>query len=284
MLEKTTQHISIFDFSNYRDFLMKRGLPNGLYGHTKNNLAHLANELGYKSPSSLSMVLSGERFPSDEMVERLCGHFKMNGREKRYMKLLIELDKKTKKNKDTKDILEQIEKASTEKNSLSIDLKQFSTISEWYYIAIKQLIDTPNFIEDEDWIYKRLRKKVTPSQIRTALSHLQELNIVKRDHTSRLQVVSPGLITTNDVPSSAIRRHHVGMLERASEAILEQPVEQRQINSTTLRIKLEDMSEAKRAIFDFLKEFASRFLDEEASDVYQFNIQLFQLTKEIGHQ
>lgn len=263
---------------------MKRGLPNGLYGHTRNNLATLARELGYKSPSSLSMVLSGERFPSDEMVERLCSHFKMTSREKRYFKLLIDLDKKSKKNQDTKDTLEQIQRASTEKNSFAIDLKQFSTISEWYYIAIKQLIDTKDFIEDEDWIYRRLRKKVTPSQIRTALTHLQELEIVKRDDKGRLQVISPGLITTNDVPSSAIRRHHVGMLERASESIFEQTIDQRQVNSTTLRIRQEDLTDAKRAIFDFLKEFASRFQSEESCDVYQFNIQLFQLTKEVGDQ
>lgn len=279
MLDKTTTHISIFDFSNYRDFLMKRGLPNGLYGHTKNNLATLARNLGYKSPSSLSMVLSGERFPSEEMVERLCNHFRMTSREKRYLKLLIELEKKSKKNQDTKEILEQIQRASTEKNSFAIDLKQFSTISEWYYIAIKQLIDTQDFIEDENWIYRRLRKKVTPSQIRTALTHLQELEIVKRDEKGKLQVVSPGLITTNDVPSGAIRRHHVGMLERASEAIFEQSVDQRQLNSTTLRIRPEDLGDAKRAIFDFLKEFASRFMNEEANDIYQFNIQLFQLTQ-----
>lgn len=284
MKEMAGEHISIFDFSSYRDYLMKRGLPHGLYGHSKYNLTFLANELGYKSPSSLSMVLKGERLPSDEMVERLAQYFKMTSREKRYFKLLIEFDKKSRKNKDTKDILEQIQKSSTEKNSFAIDLKQFSSISEWYYIALKQLIDTPNFIEDEEWIHKRLRKKVTPSQIRTALTHLLELEIVKRDDKGQLQVVRPGLITTNDIPSGAIKRHHYGMLERASEAIFEQEVEERQINSTTLRIKNEDLTEAKRAIFDFLKEFAARFADDDAKEVYQFNIQLFMLTKMVGQQ
>lgn len=284
MKERTQQHITLFDFSNYRDYLMKRGLPHGLYGHSKYNLSYLASELGYKSPSSLSMVLKGERLPSDEMVERIAQYFKMTSREKRYLKLLIEFDKRQRKNQDTKDIMELIQKSSTEKNSLAIDLKQFATISEWYYTAIKQLIGTADFVEDEEWIHRRLRKKVTPSQIRTALLHLQELGIVKRDSTGSLKVVAQGLITTNDIPSSAIKRHHFGMLERASEAIFEQEVDERQINSTTLKLRSEDVSEAKRAIFDFLKEFAARFAYEEASEVYQFNIQLFKLTKTVGNQ
>ena len=168
-----------------------------------------------------------------------------------------------------------------EKNSFAIDLTRFSTISEWYYVAIKQLISTKDFVEDENWIYKRLRKKVTLGQIKVALKNLEDLEIIKRDEQGKLKVIKPGLITSNDVPSSAIRKHHYGMMELGMQALLEQNVEQRQINSTSLKINKNDLPEAKKFIFDFIKEFASRFHIDESSNIYQLNVQLFELSKEI---
>lgn len=282
MKEISVDHISIFDFKDFRDFLTKRGLPNGLYAHTSKNLVTWANRLGYKSPSSLSMVLKGQRLPSEEMIDKIARDFKMTSRESRYFKFLVEHEKKRNRGEDTLDVLERIKALTHERSAFSIDLKQFSTISEWYYMAIKQLIDTNHFVEDEEWIYRRLRKKVTPSQIRTAIQDLLDLDIISRDNNGQLFVVHHGLITSNDIPSSAIKRHHHGMLTQAMDAIFEQAVSERQVNSTTLKIKQEDIPEAKRTIYDFLKEFCERFGDDHKNgEVHQFNIQLFKLTQEV---
>ncbi len=273
--------ISIFDFNDYKAFLTKRGLPQGFYTHSSKNLNTWAKRLGYKSASSLSMVLNGERLPSEEMIDKFAVDLKMSSREKRYFELLIELEKRKRKNQDISEVLGKIKKSCTEKNSFAIDLTRFSTISEWYYVAIKQLISTKDFVEDENWIYKRLRKKVTLGQIKIALKNLEELEIIKRDEKGKFNVIKPGLITSNDVPSSAIRKHHHGMMELAMQALLEQNIDQRQINSTSLKINKTDLPEAKKFIFDFIKEFASRFHIDDSSNIYQLNVQLFELSKEI---
>lgn len=275
--------VSLFDFNDFRAYLIKKGLPHGLYAHSSKNLNTWAKRLGYKSASSLSMVLTGDRLPSEEMVDKFALDLKMSAREKRYFKLLIELEKRKKKNQDVGEVLVSIKKACTEKNSFAIDLNLFTTISEWYYIAIKQLITTETFVEDENWIYRRLRKKVTLGQIKVALKTLEELEIIQRDETGRLRVIKPGLITSNDVPSSAIRKHHHGMMELGMQALVEQGVEQRQINSTSMKIKKADLPEAKKFIFDFIKEFASRYYADDSDDLYQLNVQFFELSKEVSN-
>lgn len=280
-MEQIDHLINIFDFTDYKAFLLKKGLPRGHYSHGHKNLNNWAKRLGYKSPSSLSMILSGERLPSEQMIKKISKDLKLTPRETRYFKLLVELEKTQKQNKDSGKIQEEIKKLNTEKNSYQIDLKNFTTISEWYYLAIKQLISTPNFIEDEQWIYKRLRKKVSIGQIRLALKDLEDLEIIKRDTTGRFQVIKPGLITSNDVPSSAIRKHHSGMIELAKTALIEQDVNERQINSTTLKVNSADIPEAKKFIFDFIKEFAARFNCDASENIYQLNVQLFELTKDI---
>ncbi len=271
--------ISIFDFENYRDFLIKAGLPDGLYSHTSNNLQTWSKRLGYKSSSSLIMILKGQRSPSFEMLGALAEDLKMNAKEKVYFDLLIQLEKVIKKNKDPKKILEKLSKLNANQITTSLGLKEFSTISEWYFFTIKQLISTPSFIENEEWIYKRLRKKVTPSQIKNALSIMLEKKILKRGRRGELVVLKEDLITSNDVPSSAIRRHHFGMINRALEAIEEQDVKDRQISSVTMKIKDEDLESAKKSIFDFVNEFNSKYTSNDADELFQMNMQFFKHTK-----
>jgi uncharacterized protein (TIGR02147 family) len=276
--------ISIFDFDNYRDFLLKVGMPNGLYSHSSNNLQTWSKRLGYKSSSSLTMVLKGQRLPSSEMQVAISEDLKMSIKEKNYFSLLIQLEKCNKKNKDPEKILEKISKLNSDKQVIPFGINQFSTISEWYFLAIKQLISTSSFVEDIEWIYRRLRKKVTPSQIKTALGIMLETQVIGRDFNGELVVLKEGLITTNNVPSSAIRRHHYGMINRALEAIDEQDVTERQISSVTMKIKEEDLESAKECIFEFIKDFNNKFSCSEAEELFQMNMQFFKHTKEIKKQ
>ena len=273
--------ISLFDFDDYRDYLVKVGMPDGLYSHTSNNLQSWALRLGYKSPSSLTMVIKGQRSPSFEMINALSEDLEMTMKEKQYLMLLVQLEKATKKKKDTKEILEKIAEINTGSTAISLGLKEFSAISEWYFLAIKQLISTPSFIEDEDWIFKKLRKKVTPSQIRNSLNIMMEMKTIGRDENGKLIVLKEGLLTTNDVPSSAIKRHHFGMINRALEAIDEQSVKERQVTSVTMKVKPDDVDAAKKYIFEFIKDFNEKFSTTEADDLYQLNTQFFRHTREV---
>lgn len=283
-IEVAQPKISIFDFDDYRDYLIKVGMPDGLYSHTSNNLQAWASRLGYKSPSSLTMVLKGQRTPSSDMVRTLSEDLKMTIKEKEYFQLLIQLEKAHKKNKDPKELLLKLSSLNSEKKAISLGLKEFSAISEWYFLAIKQLISTPAFIEDEDWIYKKLRKKATPSQIKNAISIMLEMKTIGRDEDGKLIVLKEGLLTTNDVPSSAIKRHHFGMINRALEAINEQDVSERQVTSLTMKIKDEDLAEAKQYIFEFIKDFNEKFSTTEANELFQLNMQFFKHTKNFVNQ
>ncbi|MGI4991845.1 DUF4423 domain-containing protein [Halobacteriovorax sp. GFR7] len=273
--------VSIFDFESYCDFLIKAGMPDGLYSHTANNLKTWANRLGYKSPSSLTMVIKGQRSPSLEMIHALSEDLKLNMKEKQYFMLLVQLEKAQKKNKDTKEILKKIAALNLKENAISLSLKEFNAISDWYFLAIKQLISMPSFVEDIQWIHLKLRKKVPLKQIKYAIETMLETKTIGRDEEGRLIVLKEGLITTNDVPSSAIKRHHHGMINRALESIEEQSVNERQITAVTMKVKESDIAEAKKYIFDFIKDFNEKFSTNDADNLYQLNTQFFSHTGQV---
>ncbi len=280
-MELSTREIkpSIFDFEDYREYLKAACFPNGKYNHTSGTLSIWAKKLGYKSPSSLTMVLNGDRVPSRDMINSLGKELKLSVKERQYLDLQVDLDRAKRKGKDPTDLLKRLSIIAPGKNNIQLSLNQFSLISKWYFYVIKQLISTPGFIEDYDWIFKRLDRKVTPSQIKYAIDALLELGIVKRDESGNLTPAERGVISPNDIPSSALKNHHTGMMERAAEALREKPVEERQISSLTFRMNPEDLPKAKERVFKFIQEFNEEFANDNGLEVFQLNAQLFGHTR-----
>lgn len=272
---------NIFDFQNYREFLLAAGLPDGMYSHTSNNLKNWAKRLGYRSPSSLTMVIKGQRVASPNMVDALIEDLKLTKREGKHLKLLVELEKSQREGKDATNILKELARLSTQEKSFKISLHEFNAISDWHSIVIKQLIDTPDFIYDLEWIHRRLRRKVSISQIKTTIEALLDLELVKKTKDGGLVPLKKGFVTPNDIPSNAIKNHHEGMVIQGLKAIREQEPAQRQIVGNTLKVDEENLPEAKEAIFDFVKEFNERFSSGKSSNLYQLNIQFFTHTANI---
>jgi uncharacterized protein (TIGR02147 family) len=277
---KINSSISIFEFENYRDYLMAAGFPKGNYNGQSNTLQKWSSRLGYKSPSSLNMVLKGSRHPSREMQRALFRDLNLSANEAEFFELLIEKEKAFEKGKSDPLILERLEKLSGGKNSFSLSLKEFSLVSKWYFLVIKQLVSTPEFLEDIDWIHRKLRKKVSQKNIRYALKTLEELALIKRDKDNKLIPNENPLKIGNGVSSLALQTHHGSMIEQGFHALTELPAEMRQVSSVTLKMPADRIQEAQDYLYKVLEDFDKKFFSENCNDVYQLNLQLFPHTNE----
>ena len=276
---KSKTKISVFDFRDFKDYLNAVGFPDGNYNHQSNTLTKWAKRLGYRSPSSLTMVLNGQRLPSQEMVRTLIDDLKLQGKEKEYFELLVEHGRLQKRKKSSDSVLSRLNKLNNRTEYFQIDMSHFNTISKWYYLVIKQLVSAPDFIEDIDWIVKKLRRKVTAAQVKKALTDLETLGFIKR-LDGKIIKSEQATVTSNDIPSSAIKEHHTGMMQMAAEALYEQPIEKRQISSLTFKMNAQKLVQAKEELMNFLKDFNEKYSDGLASEVYQLNLQLFSHTRE----
>lgn len=271
---------SIFEFKDYKDFLKTVGLPHGKYSHSSQTLQKWAKRLGYRSPSSLTMILNGQRYPSRDMIKSLSRDLDLSIKEIEYFELLIDLERAKKKDKNTEKISSRLNQLSGIRNTHQVSLDEFRYVSEWYFVAIKQLIDAKDFIEDAEWIRNKLRKKVTPGQVRYAIQVMLDLSVLVRDENGHLQInQKPWRTGSEKISSAAIRKHHAGMINLAMESIEEQEIEERHLSSLTLKFDMKKMEEAKAFIHRMLEEFDQKFCNEESRDLYQFNLQLFGLSK-----
>lgn len=280
--ETSPAALSIFQFDDYSEFLNSYVNLFAKYTHGPYNLTNWSKRLGYKSPSSLTMVLNKQRIPPVRMVHRLAEDFKLTASETKYFVLLVEIEKLKSKGKDFTAQLREAHCISKKKKYQKINLDQFSIVSDWYCFVIKRLVTCKNYIQDIDWIYRSLRKKVSKPQIKEALDKLKSVGLIE-EVNGRYIDPKKKLHTGDQVATAAIKNHHRGMIGQALDALDEQSVESRMFQGLTLNMnKCEDLKGAFEDIREFITEFNAKYSNESNSDsVYQLNIQLFEHTKEV---
>lgn len=279
------ERVSIFDFPDYRSYLRSK-VAEGMYspsGIRQGNLDRLAEKLGYRSPSSLSMVLSGERPPSENLIQELSQHWRLPAAERDYLRLLVQFEKAQKKGKDVTALSQRMQRLNKKNASLHrLAAAEFEYIKDWHFLVIRELVYTADFQADPHWISRRLRRKITLSQARHALETLEQLGLLVRDDQGKLRPTKGFVETNHDIPSLAIRQHHKGMLQRAAEALDEQAVDKRQFGALTLRVDPARIPEVKEALLKTLKDFHAEFASTDANSVYQLSLQFFEHTKPVG--
>jgi uncharacterized protein (TIGR02147 family) len=267
-----------YNFDLFKDFFEYhlRAKNTDADGRKIDTLHSLAKKLGYNSPSTLSMISSGERLPSRELLEALLDAWTISPTERERIRLKVEIEKKSRKGKNHAHLISEFNRLTPYHK---IDLKNYNLVQDWFVLIIKLLISTPGFVEDPQAISLKLRKKVTPAQVKKTLALLTETGLVARDPiTGQLRVQQDRTITSNDIPSEAIRENHKGMIRRALESVEEQSITQRHLNSLALQFDMEKMAEAKKRILDFVTQFNDEFHSEKSDQIYQLNVQLFEHT------
>lgn len=272
--------MTLFEFSDYREFIKYRvsRLVYNSAGRKKSNLAKICADLGYSSRSLLSMVMNGERLPSDEFCEALIHHWKIPKKESEYLRLQVQLDRKKRAGEDTRKIDEAILALLTKRNIYTFRERDFSMLREWHHLVIKEMVGSPGFREDPKWIADALGKKITEFQAAHSLKKMQEIGILDRDASGKLRVKSDLTETSHDIPSRDIRSHQKEMIQRALEAMEERPMQERFFNTLTLKVDPARLAELREMLLECVRKLNSDFSSSNTNSVHQINIQFFEHT------
>lgn len=172
--------------------------------------------------------------------------------------------------------IDSIQVASDLKNYM-MDDKYFKIISEWEYYAFLQLLRVKDFKPDMDWIAKRLG--VGEPRVHQVIRHLLDLGFIKEETKKGYVRTTPSLETSDGVESEALQASHRDSLEYAKVKLDTVPVELRDFSSVTLSINTQKIPQAKAIIREFQEKLHALLSSGTQDEVYQFNCQLFPLTK-----
>jgi uncharacterized protein (TIGR02147 family) len=223
------------DFRKYlRSELGERCARNPSY-----SLRAFAKQIGL-SPSHLSRVLSGSKSLSQSAALRVASELNLNEKQTSYFFRLVSADKmdETEKRKALEKVALPVEQGIR-----MLDLERFQVISEWYHLPLYELVRARGFRSDPRWIAHRLG--ISVAEVRSSLDKLKSLGLLKTQD-KKIEIAETGNVeTTDEIASSAIRKHHSGMCEKAREAVKTQAVSQREFQSVHFAFQKSQMKKAK---------------------------------------
>ncbi len=273
--------VDVFRYHDYRAFLA------AYYEHKKPqgfSYRAFARAAGLGAPNYLQLVILGRRNLTGEMARRFAETCGLGQEAADYFVTLVAFNQAS----DNTERNQQYRKLSSfrrYRRAHKLELCEAAYHSAGFLPAIRELVLSPAFREDPDWIAQSLWPPIKPVEARQALDTLIELGLLQRDARGALTQSSRVVSTGAETTGMHITNYHAEMMQRATAAMSLVPARERDISSLTLCLGSNALAEVKQRIQAFrreLLELADR--EESPSQVVQVNFQLFPLTRDTARE
>jgi transcriptional regulator with XRE-family HTH domain len=168
------------------------------------------------------------------------------------------------------------------KDFQQISLDTFALLSEWFHYAILSLLELPDAQLNSIWIAKRLG--ITPLEARLAISRLKRLNLISNIDGKWRQSSRP-LKVENTKSTTATRKYHRQILQKAEESLENDPFETRDFSSMTFAVDPRLIPFARKRIQEFRRQLVKE-LEQMGTpqEVYQLAVQIYPVTRKPGEK
>lgn len=222
------------------------------------------------APAELSLILNGKRRITYPKATQILDRLSIDPSQR--TSLLASVPRRLERKKKFGSI-----------NYIQLSTDEFRVIADWHYLAILSLAETASFQSDTSWIAQRLgiRKRDAKSAIDTLL----RLGLIQSEKTrNEVRWVPTGkkFTTTNDIPSSPIRKNHAQGLELAKSALQNVPFELREFGASVIAADPNLLPKAKLRLRKLRREIAHLLEGGNKSEVYRLSVQLIPLSRSIN--
>lgn len=251
-----------------------------IYAHRKvrnprYSLRALSRDLGI-SAQRLSEVLNGEHGMSVSTARKMAEKLGFNEAESDYFcDLLTSIHGRSEVERAA--ATERVHKVRSHSRYRKITADAFDILSEWYYLALLELVDIHGGQSTVDVLSEELDLNVTT--VEQAIAKLESFGFLSLQDGAVKRIETP-LLFSSETPSTKIREFHVQILQRAILAIGGFGSDQRASRSAVISFSPGDFAAAKADINRFDEAFTGRFESRSPdAEVYCLSVQLFPMTQ-----
>lgn len=277
MVMNSSQKISVFDYTNYRQYLadyydeQKAGNPAFSY-------RYFAAKAGYNSSGMYKDIVNGRTNIKPGFITKLSRAIKHSRREEEYFENMV-LFNQAKGNEEKKKYFERMMRFYNSK-AFRVDSAQYEFYSRWYYSAIRDMLAIGKFSDDFHEIARSLNPPIRPEQAKRAIHVLKKLGFIERNQRGYYQSVSKIISTGDEVRSVSVKNFQQEMIDLAKEALDRHPPRNRNISTITFSISKDAYQQIEAELVSCRKRILGLVERSRNEDrVYQLNLQLFPLTK-----
>lgn len=271
---------NLFDFDNYQLYL-KEWFAWQKFSTKNYSYREFSTATGFKSPNQLLLIIQGKRNITRATLPKICRTLNLGHSEKKYFSELVRFNQAS----DMPEKKRRLKKISSHFLNRDIFLKkdQYHYLTNWFYTAIRELVTLKDFIEDGEWIAKKLGHRVSPRQALKAIAELLKLNLLARNPQGKLVQTSHYVSTGSEVQNVAAFLYHDQMINIAKESLASLSEKKRNVSALSFTLREKDYEMVVTEINAFRKHMITLLttrdkLDED-DDLFQLNVHLFPLTR-----
>ena len=273
----------IYDYVDYRAFLSD-SLAHIQTKNSKYPATAYVRQAGFgeNSRGYFNLIMNGKRNLSSSTVLGFARTLKLSEKETFHFENLVHYNQATTEKEKTL-YFERINKNMKGKTSPAFELlkSQYNYFSQWYMVAIRELVSLDSFKEDYDFIAKKLRNKVAKKEIIEAINDLITLGLLGRDANGKL-IQTDDLInfTDNSMNYTVVNALHSQFLDKAKETLSEDAYTNRSASCVVLATDKENFDKIREEVKAFREHIMNKYATNNAKVdcVLNLGIQLNHIT------
>ncbi len=231
------------------------------------------------SSALLKLVMDGRRNLTPATTEKFINGLGLRGTEADYFRILVRYTQAVKdveRNRHFTRLRQYMERRKV--NTLPLD--QYDYLSNWYLPIIREMIPCQGFQKDALKIRNFLFDEVTAEQVVEALQLLMRLGFIQQGKNGMLEQKTAHLRTDDSIAPLALKNYHREFMRQAIKAIERSHPDEREIRTLTLSADPDKIPLAKKRVQEFFSDMRELLSGPNNRQVYQVNLQLFNLTKD----
>ncbi|MDB5047591.1 MAG: hypothetical protein JWO30_662 [Fibrobacteres bacterium] len=267
----------LFAYIDYRKFLKdyyeEQKAKDAKFSHR-----YFTMKVGFSSSGYFSDVLSGKKNLSGAFMMKFAKALKLSKEEEEYFLNLVSFNQaKTLEEKNR-----YYEKMMTS-GKVKVDVLEpdkYEYFSKWHYAAVREILHYTSVKDDYKSLAKSLDPPITAKDARKAVELLAGLGFIVKDAGGIWRPAAANVGTGGSFNGLNVANFHRNTLELAIRALDAFPPEQKGFSTLTLPLTGDKIRKAKLAIKN-LRMYLLALAENgtKADRVYQFNFQLFPVTR-----
>lgn len=244
---------------SYRSFALKAGTP----------------------PSLLKEIIDGKRNLTENSAAKLLLGLALTSMQAEYFKWMIRF-LNANSSAEMREAFQNLSSFRTRAKLALLEADKFEYLSQWYQVAIRELVAKPGFKADARWLGQALQPNIPEASAQRALDLLNRLRLLKQDKDGNWTVVDRLITTADVVHSLAAREYHRQMMELAIQSLAEIPLQNRDISGLTISCSQKMFARIRERLRICRDEILAMVQDEaeDPTTVLQLHIALFPLSRE----
>lgn len=244
--DKILTRPQVADFTRPAEFL--KALHTYHKKHSRFSLSQRIEGVGTISQSLVSLILNGRRSLTSENLEAVANIFKLTDQEKEALDGLVQIDQVP---PSPPRVVQKVRGRETKNHILS----------DWLNPYVKDLISLQGFAPEPRRLFKMLSGLAPQARIGRSIDFLLKEGFWIRNENGQVVPEDHAVISTVDIPSSAIRDFHKKALDIAKDGLAKFPTTKRKASTFIISLDKDKLEDLRKILEDFenqLSDFAER--------------------------